>query len=121
MNRKWIVLLVCLLALGLGACASSDGGDGGSDYPAGYSAPPAGHKLTQITKGMMETDVRRILGDPDHSNAYQTGKAWIPFYYGSDVSRSDWMYRGQGRVTFSRNRYTGALKVIRVMYSPTEE
>ena len=70
---------------------------------------------------MMETDVRRIAGEPNHSNAYMTGKAWIPFYYGSDVARSDWMYTGKGRIVFSRNRYTGALKVIRVMSNPQEQ
>jgi len=124
MYRRSIVLVACLLTLGLAACASSDGGGEGKSndgYPTGYSAPPAGSKLAMITPGMMETDVRRIMGDPSRSNAYQTGKAWIPFYYGSDVSRSDWMYRGQGRVVFSRNRYTGALKVIKVMYNPSEE
>lgn len=70
---------------------------------------------------MMDTDVRRILGEPDRSNAYMTGKSWIPFYYGSDTARSDWMYSGQGRIVFSRNQYTGALKVIKVLYDPDEE
>jgi len=69
---------------------------------------------------MNESRVRKILGEPDDSNAYVTGKAWIPFYYGSDTMRTDWMYRGVGRVVFSRNRYSGGLKVIRVIYNPSE-
>jgi hypothetical protein len=30
------------------------------------------------------------------------------------------MYKGQGRVVFSRNRYSGSLKVVRVTYNPDE-
>jgi hypothetical protein len=76
--------------------------------------------MSKITLGMTETDVRGIMGEPDSSNAYSTGKAWISFYYGSDVARSDWMYKGQGRIVFSRNRYMGALTVISVLYNKNE-
>ena len=69
---------------------------------------------------MNEIDVRKLLGEPDSSNSYQTGKAWIPFYYGPDVARTDWVYAGQGRVVFSRNRYTGGLAVVSVVYNPSE-
>ena len=64
--------------------------------------------------------MRKALGEPDSANAYMTGKAWIPFYFGSDVARTDWMYEGKGRVVFSRNRYTGALKVVRILYNSSE-
>jgi hypothetical protein len=30
------------------------------------------------------------------------------------------MYKGMGRVVFSRNQYTGQLKVIQAMYNPGE-
>ena len=69
---------------------------------------------------MTDTQVRNILGDPDNANAYVTGKAWIPFYYGTDTTRTDWMYKGMGRVVYSRNQYSGALKVIRIIYNPKE-
>ena len=42
------------------------------------------------------------------------------FYYGPDTHRMDWIYRGQGRVVFSRNRWTGGIKVIKLMYNPSE-
>ena len=64
--------------------------------------------------------VRELMGAPDDVQTAITGKAWIPYYYGPDTSRSDWLYQGQGRVVFSRNRYSGALKVIRVMYNPND-
>ncbi len=73
-----LLLILGLSILLLNACAS--GGDGGSDYPAGYSAPPDGHKLAKIEMYASEYDVRKVMGEPDDSNAYMTGKAWIPFY-----------------------------------------
>jgi hypothetical protein len=50
-----------------------------------------------------------------------TGKAWIPFYYGPDVGRLDYRYKGVGIVVFSRSRYSGGTKVIRVDYDPSED
>lgn len=116
-TRMKSVAIVALLAMLTALACASEPGEG-KDSP--YSDPPPGHKLAQIKLDMNDNDVRRILGDPDNSNAYQTGKAWIPYYYGPDTARSDWMYKGMGRVVFSRNRYTGGLKVIRVLYNPNE-
>lgn len=108
------------------ACASGGGAGASGDSSATaaakpqYSDAPAGSPLAKVDLGMNDAEVRKILGDPDDSNAYMTGKAWIPFYYGPDTHRSDWMYRGQGRVVFSRNRWSGSMKVIRVLYNPSE-
>lgn len=118
------VLAVFLFA----GCASKDASQGGAKaapgeqaYPAGYSAPPAGSKLSAVKLDMNDIEVRKIMGEPDDANAYMTGKAWIPFYFGPDTARTDWMYKGQGRVVFSRNQYSGGLKVIRVLYNPNEQ
>ncbi len=108
------LVLTGLLAVG---CASGGSGGGGK---AADTPPPAGSPLAKIELRMNDTQVRNILGAPDNANAYMTGKAWIPYYYGSDTTRTDWMYKGQGRVVFSRNRYSGGLKVIRVIYNPNE-
>jgi len=79
---------------------------------------PAGTPFAKITTGMADTDVRRILGEPDSSKNYVTGKQFIPYYYGTDTARTEWVYHKQGRITLSRNQYTGGLKVIRVDYNP---
>jgi len=103
--------------VGMG-CAS-----GGSSAPAEAAqeiAIPADSAFAKLELKMSDEQVRSILGSPDDSNSYPTGKAWIPYYYGPDTSRSDWLYRGQGRIVFSRNRYSGGLKVIRVMYNPAD-
>lgn len=81
--------------------------------------PPSNSKFSKIEKGMVDSDVRKILGEPTSSNNYQTGKAWVPFYYGPDTHRTDYIYSGVGRVVFSRNRYSGNLKVINTIYNPS--
>lgn len=83
--------------------------------------PPAGTKLARVTDGMSEAEVVSILGEPTSRQDYMTGKAWIPYYYGSDVSRLDYRYKGVGIVVFGRNRYSGKTKVIRVDYDPNED
>jgi hypothetical protein len=79
---------------------------------------PKGHIFQKITAGMSENDVRKILGEPSDRRDYVTGKAFIPYYYGSDTSRSDWIYKGKGHIVFSRNRWNGSLSVIEVLYDP---
>lgn len=121
------LLLMAAVAL-LGACASGGGGEGAAGgeqaaakMPEGYSAPPAGSALAKVEVGMSDAEVRKILGEPDDANAYMTGKGFIPFYYGPDTTRTDWMYKGQGRIVFSRNAYSGGLRVINVLYNPNEQ
>ncbi len=83
--------------------------------------PPAGTKLARVTDGMSEPEVISILGEPTSRQDYMTGKAWIPYYYGSDVSRLDYRYKGVGIVVFGRNRYSGKTRVIRIDYDPSED
>lgn len=110
-------VLALVLMLAFVGCASGGSSSGGE---SAYSEPPAGSSLARVEVGMTDAQVRKILGEPDNSNAYMTGKAWIPFYYGPDTHRTDWMYKGQGRVVFSRNRWSGGLKVVNVLYSAGE-
>jgi len=86
----------------------------------GVTTAPAGSPLAKITRGMPDHEVRRILGEPDSQRQYETGKRWIPGYgaAGQDNFRTEYVYKRLGRVTFSRNDYTGSLKVLRVDYDP---
>ncbi|MEX2207948.1 MAG: hypothetical protein WEF50_17110 [Myxococcota bacterium] len=126
MTRRPVLASALVLALAAGAlsaCANK-GGDSGAAPAANEAARPAipipaGHAFGKVTNGMTETDVRKILGEPTRSKDYMTGKAWIPWYYGSDTSRQEWTYKGKGLITFSRNRYSGGLKVIKVTYDPS--
>ena len=79
---------------------------------------PANHAFAKITNGMSEVDVRKILGEPTNSKDYVSGKAWVP--WSSENSRQEWTYKGKGLITFSRNKYSGSLKVIKVTYDPSK-
>jgi outer membrane protein assembly factor BamE (lipoprotein component of BamABCDE complex) len=124
-HRVTLVLLAFVVAV-LFACASGSGGQQAEDSPKSEAAaakgvaPPASSPLAKVNLGMTDFQVRKILGEPDNVNVYPTGKSWIPFYYGSDTMRTDWMYKGMGRVVFSKNQYSGALKVVRIDYNPNE-
>jgi hypothetical protein len=125
-NSSFLVALT--LILGLTGCVST--GDSSSSEASKEEAKAAAEKdikammakipksspLSKLELGLSDTRVRKLIGEPDDSTSYQTGKAWIPFYFGTDVSRTDWFYDGEGRVVFSRNRYSGDLKVINVMH-----
>jgi outer membrane protein assembly factor BamE (lipoprotein component of BamABCDE complex) len=117
-RRKAVSLFLCV-ALALSACTANSPNDSGVDRPENV-APPPESPLSQVRRGMGEDEVRELLGPPATTDAYMTGKSWIPFYFGSDTARSMWRYQGQGRVVFSRNQYSGELKVVEVFYEPTE-
>ena len=122
MHRSLVALASLALVAALG-CAS-----GGSDGSAKASSaektaakpadvpPPPNSKLAKVTLGMSDADVRKALGEPTSTKDYMSGKAWIP--WATEGSRSEWTYKGQGLVVFGRNRYSGTLKVIRVVYDP---
>jgi hypothetical protein len=63
--------------------------------------PVAGSKFSQLQIGMGVQQVINLLGQPSDQGAYLTGKAWIPFYFGSDRSRYEAVYKGQGRLIFA--------------------
>ena len=120
------VLVLVFAATGLSACANRNGGDSAKAAPAAKEAAkaavpiPAGHPFSKVHDGMTDVEVRKVLGEPTSSKDYMTGKMWIPWYYGSDTSRQEWTYKGKGLITFSRNRYSGGLKVIKVTYDPSK-
>lgn len=86
-----------------------------------FSNAPARSVLSAIRAGMSDTEVLEILGDPDQRSRYTTAKLWIPFYTGPDSRRTDWIYRGEGRVVFSQNLDNGTLLAIRVIYDPRND
>jgi hypothetical protein len=58
-------------------------------------------RFSQLQIGMGIKQVMDIAGPPTDQGAYITGKAFIPFYFGSDRSRFELLYKGQGRLIFA--------------------
>jgi hypothetical protein len=63
--------------------------------------PAPGSKFSQLKIGMTAKQAMDIVGQPTDQGAYLTGKAWIPFYFGSDRYRYEMAYKGQGRLIFA--------------------
>lgn len=81
----------------------------------------AGSSLSKIEIGMTDAEVRALLGEPASIRSYPTGKNWIPFYFGGDTYRFDWIYSKTGRVIFANtNRFSRSIKVVEVIDNPEE-
>lgn len=124
--RVWAIgSLGAVLLLGMSGCATTDGtneagnSSGGSGAAASASVPTSS-PLSRIEMGMTDLQVRKLLGEADNQSSYMTGKAWIPFYFGGDTHRTDWIYNGVGRVIFSRNRWSGSLTVVNLIHNTSE-
>jgi hypothetical protein len=84
-------------------------------------APP-NSRFAQLQIGMGLRQVVNIVGPPTDQGAYVTGKAFIPFYFGSDRARLELVYRGQGRLIFAGGMlgdYSGG-NLIWIINCPSE-
>jgi hypothetical protein len=127
MGRIFTVVVCGVVALGVAGCAdkrsASPQPERQAQSEAKYPPPPSSSPLAKVQQGMTEPQVAAILGVPDDSKAYITGKAFIPFYYGPDQSRFACYYKGKGRVIFAGGNQWGAGrgKVVQVEYDPSED
>jgi len=73
-----------------------------NDYEGEITGNPApGSKFNRLQIGMSMKQVTDIVGQPSDQGAYMTGKAWIPFFMGSDRHRQELVYKGKGRLIFA--------------------
>lgn len=122
------ILLALMLAAG---CASTNKTKTPAAENAATSAPPesriegnfpANSPFAKIKLGMTQGQVHEILGQPTDTTSYQTGKAWIPFYFGPDVMRTDEFYKGVGVITYTGAGIGGVhWKVFRAIYDASED
>ncbi len=63
--------------------------------------PASGSKFTRLQIGMSMRQATDLVGNASDEGAYVTGKAWIPFYFGSDRHRYEMIYKNQGRLIFA--------------------
>jgi len=75
---------------------------GMNDWEGEISGIPAPNsRFTKLRIGMPRQEVKDLIGNPTDEGTYVTGKAFIPFYFGSDKVRWEMAYKGQGRLIFS--------------------
>jgi hypothetical protein len=84
--------------------------------------PAANSKFKALKIGMSMKQSTDLAGQPSDQGAYMTGKAWIPFYFGSDRHRYEMVFKGQGRLVFaggSLGDYTGG-NLIMIIHNSQE-
>lgn len=84
--------------------------------------PAPGSKFSNLQIGMSMKQATDIVGQPTDQGAYMTGKAWIPFYFGSDRHRYEMAFKGQGRLIFaggSMGDFTGG-NLVWIIHSANE-
>jgi len=65
----------------------------------GTAAP--GSKFSKLAIGMTMEEVMSSIGGPDKMVSNETGKRWIPFYFGNDARRLQVFYKGEGCLTYT--------------------
>lgn len=84
-----------------------------------YGNIPANSKWAKLQIGMEQPEVERILGVSHEVHAYPTAKAFIPFYYGTDRTRYEVRYPGQGSVSYTGGSWGGGRGVVMMInYDP---
>ncbi|TPG47661.1 hypothetical protein EAH75_12600 [Rhodanobacter glycinis] len=84
--------------------------------------PAPGSKFARIQVGMYSKQIMDLIGPPTDQKTYMTGKAWIPFHFGGDNSRTECHYKGEGVLTFANGGVgdLGSMKLIRVKVDSQE-
>jgi hypothetical protein len=68
-----------------------------------------GSKFAKLQIGMYINEVQDTLDRvPDRVRTYESGKRWIPFYFGTDSKRMQVLYKGEGCLVFSNGNNWGA-------------
>ena len=63
---------------------------------------PAPHsKFKHLRIGMTHSEIMSLIGEGSDRRAYITGKGYVPFYFGNDITRFEVLYRGSGTLVYS--------------------
>lgn len=113
--RNWGVGAV--LALAVAASGTSAANDGqtrevqskdGTFTGEIVGTPAEGSKFARLEIGMSMQDVQELLDSaPDRFHTYESGKRWIPFYFGNDATRLQALFRDEGCLIFTGGNVWG--------------
>lgn len=79
--------------------------------------PTPGSLLARLEIGMTSDEVIGLMKrPPDRSHTYESGKRWIPLYFGNDARRMQVLYQGEGCLIYAAGSRFGAMtpELIRV-------
>ena len=127
MKAAFLVLSAAVVLSACGGTTPKNGSTQASDAPAVTSGdarvvksrdgsfegevigtPAAGSKFAQLKIGMSMREVQDVMDRaPDRSHSYESGKRWIPFYFGNDARRMQAFFRGEGCLVFTDGNVWG--------------
>jgi hypothetical protein len=81
-----------------------------------HGTPGEGSLFSELRIGMSKSQVFNMIGPGTDLKAYQTGKAFIPFYYGGDRYRTEAFYEGSGRLAF-----TARGRLVAIIHDASED
>jgi hypothetical protein len=71
--------------------------------------PAANSRFAKLQIGMSMNETQEILGRaPDRFHTYESGKRWIPFYFGNDARRLQALYKDEGCLIFTGGNVWGS-------------
>jgi hypothetical protein len=71
----------------------------------GHIAPDS--RFAKLKIGMTMSEVNKLIKAPDDLQRHETGKRWIPFYFGDDAQRMQATYTGEGCLTYTGGNVFG--------------
>ena len=82
-----------------------------------------GSRFAKLQIGMTYEQVTAAIGAPDNMSRNETGKRWIPFYFGNDAQRVQVLYRNEGCLTFTGGNVFGGggNELVRITATPRQD
>lgn len=77
-----------------------------------WGTPAKNSKFPSLQIGMSQGEVEGKIGRGTDMRTYMTGKAWIPFYFGTDGHRFETFYKGQGSLIYTGGGVGGGRGVL---------
>lgn len=83
--------------------------------------PTRGSKFSKLQIGMQFNEVTKLIGGPNSMHTSETGKRWIPFYFGNDATRLHAEYTGEGCLSFTGGSVFGGgtNELVRITADPS--
>lgn len=83
--------------------------------------PVPGSKFSKLQIGMGLREALDVAGTPTDQGAYVSGKAFIPFYFGSGGTRYEAAYKGHGRLIFAQgSRFSSSYYLVWIIHSASD-
>lgn len=137
--RATTSLAILAIAILTGACASGGGAQTAADSNTTargrevasiddsftgevVGSPAPGAKFARLKIGMSTGEVQDVMDRvPDRQHAYESGKRWIPFYFGNDARRMQVLYKGEGCLIFTDGNVWGSAggDLIQIEHDPS--